>query len=669
MKTLAVSVLAAAVLLAAAGPLCAQEKPPDWWEAQRELVAILLEQGKEFRNVLKEVTAGKPETGREAMFKLLILMRAGMNKEAIAAIGELKELCPDLANYHVEGIYHEACDYLAAWDVAQSVVETFAANASDITLENRLLKYFLDTGWSVEKVDEWLAARPAGKDNYWVKQRLRFSKAHGRADGLVKELTEAVREKPQDTKGAIEFLDCLNFASIVVDTSWLAKTLKVELATDADYLASRIQTMAGRSEDKSEQLPNWETAVAFYGKAVEMPLTEGETRRLGMMCAAILPGEKLKAMFAVRVREEMAKCLLHLDKAEESQKWMVEAQDLRKKHGLGENAVFAGQVQAASGFGMIEKRIKDQEEKSKDDPEYWLERARYYQGRAEIEQEEEALKKGLALTQPRTEPDEQSRKREDTRRWLLRGYAMFLKRHDRVDEAVDLLRKEIKEMPPGSLPVVHSVILLRSEFAMRIKADDEVLWKWLEQRPRWEYAEQRLLWSMLGNAKRENLNKHFRRAEKLAREKDPSRSHALGEIMNRMGFARRSVALLEYAVKKADKALREEAESVLFASYLDVGDWKRAEKTFPNIFGRLSPRGVSEMYSRIAVVAAKARAKSNAIRIWKAAVNVNPSEMEHLEELAGAGLRDKLVSHYRQMARDMPTSAIPPRALELLGAE
>jgi tetratricopeptide (TPR) repeat protein len=254
------------------------------------------------------------------------------------------------------------------------------------------------------------------------------------------------------------------------------------------------------------------------------------------------------------------------------------------------------------------------------------------------------------------------------RTWLLGYYTDFLERHNRIPEAAALVRKEIEEMPADAWSVQRAVIILTDvDFREYTKPNDEVLWKWLTKRPKWEYAEKRLLSDMLGNADQDDLDKFFTRAEKLAKDKNPSRAYALGSIMNRMRHAKRSIALLEYAAEKATyEGLRQDAMSVLFRSYLATGDWKSAEKVFPDIRKRMSWREVPERYSEIAVVAAKAGARDDAMRIWQRAVNVNPTEMGHLRELSESGLKTELVSFYRDLSKEMPSSAVPANALKIL---
>jgi hypothetical protein len=176
---------------------------------------------------------------------------------------------------------------------------------------------------------------------------------------------------------------------------------------------------------------------------------------------------------------------------------------------------------------------------------------------------------------------------------------------------------------------------------------------------------------MLESAPRADIDTYYKRAEKCANGNDPSRARTLGWIMNRMEFPERSIPLLGYAAREARRRehayreLKERALFTLFESHLDTGDWKRAEQVFPEARKRLTPREVSDWYSRIAVAAA-ATDKGEAMRIWKAVANIDPSELAHLDDLVRAGLGGELVSFYREMAKKMPSSEIPPKALKMI---
>jgi tetratricopeptide (TPR) repeat protein len=640
------------------------EEAVEWWRVQRDVTTALTQPGASLAGLVKQVTQSAPTNEQAAKFKLCVLMHAGMNNEAIQALREIKALCPMLPSHEVVSIYSDAGARLQAWDVAQATVELFAENINtEWLLQYGLLKHFLDSGWSVERVDAWLASRPPGVGGFWVKERLRFNVQQGRGAALEKELADRVRANPKDAPGAIGFLDAMVYAHVAGegagDLGWMAETIKPELATDAEALASRLA-----------RLKNEKTAIAFYQQAVRIPLTGGEIHRLSSMSQLVRPAAGTRAVFAASTREALAECLLKTGQVEEARKWMLEASEIREKNHLGRNPMLAGRVQAASGQRAAEAQIKTEEKVSSDDPKYWQERARYYRGRKESGPEEEALKKGLALTTPRPPSTRRAKGYSDPRSSLLGDYVRFLAREKREEEAVSLLKKEIAESPAASESSERAANLLAFEFPKHAGADDPALWTWLEKRPKWDYTEERLLWRMLENADRQNLDPYLTRAEKIASDGDLSRANTLGWIENRMRFAQRSIPLLEHVVEKAqDKGLKDGASFTLFESYLATGDWKRAEGIFPNASHRLTLSELTGCYSGIAVAAAKAGAKADAIRIWTRVANLDLSATGAVQQLADAGLRDELVSLYRDMQKAIPSSEIPAKMLRMLRAQ
>lgn len=656
-----ISFLAAAILgvAVAAG---ADGTPPDWWQAQGELAAALARPDASLAATVKTCTTTPPADARTAMRNLNVFMRAGMTREAAQALRDLKRLCPDLRHDQVASIYYDACDRREDWETALACVDVFADNVKELTLENRLLRQLLDNGWTVERIEAWFAEKPRGVNGFWMKERLRFNMEHGRGAALIRELADRVRANPRNADEAVFFLDAILYArgkTPAPDTAWLADLVKPEKATGARDMAERLA-----------RLEAWPAAAHFYRQATAIPLTDDEVHRLGMMCQVMMEGDTIRGGFAAQTREGLADCLLKLGKPEEAQKWMVEAADIREKNHLGRNAMFAGAVQAASGQRVIEGRIREQEKTAAaDTPEYWQERAHYYRGRAEPAQEEEALLKGLALAPPMRE-DEQPRTKggpADRRGWLLADYALFLQRQQREDEAVALLRREMAEAPAGALSATRAAHLLAFEFEKRLRVDDDVPWTWLASRPKWDYTEERLLWRLLENAPREQLEQPFARAEKLAAGADPTRAYTLGWIENRMHFPQRSLPLLEDAVRRApDAEFKGKAGFALFESCLDTGDWRRAEANFPDAAARLTANEAPDWLAKIAVLAARAGAKADAMRLWRRVANIDLTATRTLPDLAKAGLRDDLAAFYREMQAALPASRIPPQALAAL---
>ena len=64
----------------------------------------------------------------------------------------------------------------------------------------------------------------------------------------------------------------------------------------------------------------WPAAIVFYQHAIDIPLTDDEAKKLSRTYQVYVPIEKVRAMFEVKVREDMSECLLKLGMKEQSQK-------------------------------------------------------------------------------------------------------------------------------------------------------------------------------------------------------------------------------------------------------------------------------------------------------------------------------------------------------------
>jgi len=686
MGTRRVRIVLGLVLLATGAALAAgaQEAPPtppepDWGRADRDVVARRMSQEGDFPGLVAEVLSRKPASAQEELFRLSVLMHAGMDRDAATCVRALKARCPMLAPEQVAGIYYDACDEYEAWEAAQALVEAYADSITDLAVENRLVEHLLRSGWTVERVDRWLAGllprspreKPARSDRwfygrrvtpveFWSQVRLRFDVDHGLGEARLQELAAAARSRPDELWRTMDLLQGLRYARMrgnaPLDLAWLPGAVRVERATEARDLSEALFA-----------LEQWPVALGYAERAATTPLAAGEVGWIGESLAAVWPEESLRAAFTADAQDSLAMCLLKLDRKAEAQQWMVKADDLRERYGLGRNALFAGQVQAVSGQRVIEGRIQKAGEKSEDDPDSWLERAQYYRGRNEPAQEEAALKQAMALVEPQPKP-ERPVHWSDRRSQVVSSYEGFLVRQGRRPEAIALLRREVEASPDAASAqwAVHS---LAYDFEKEIGAEDPLLWGWLEKRTKWDYTEERLVWRLLENAGVEGRERCLVRAESLAAGADPSRAMMLGWVMTRLswGCSPRAIPQLKYALERsADGDLIRSATLTLFEAYLESGKWREAEALYPQVAGHLGPGEKTEWYTRIALAAAKAKARTDAMRLWASAAAVDPSQLDYLEPLAQAGLRDDLVAFYKTMRKRLPASQIPVRALQKL---
>lgn len=637
---------------------------PDWGQARRAVAARAAQPGADFAELAQRSAAAEPEDAQEAMFHLNVLLRAGMEREALDMLDKLQSLWPELTPGQVAKIC-DAAEDSGALAVTRQTLERFEETVSGLNVDTVLLRPLEREGWTFEQIDGWLAARPTGRKAFWIDQRLRFRRRHGRAGQLINELLEGIRMQPENTDFAISLLNVM--------PSGLDRDSSLELAWLPDVLDPRLATEGRDLGDALRRLKNWQPALIFYRRALDIPVTEQEVEAANVMSPVLVTREKLQRGLDVRLRESMSKCLLELDRPEEAHTLMVEAADIREEHGGSIDLVFAGRTQAAAGASVIEGRVRAREDRSGDDPYYWLERARYYQGRKEPDEEEEALNKALALTRVEPPDEKQAESLARARGGVLSRYAMFLSRTDRREEAVALLLKELANHPLGPRPAEAAARTLGRYFEHDLSVDQEAVWQWVSERPKWDSLEARLLGYMLAGIPPEEIGPYFDRIEGMAKGEDLSRLYVAGSVIYHPAghytrvAPRRAIALWEHAFDLSeDPELRERVASRLFGAYLHVNDWVNAELILPETSGHFAPRWRPKSLGRLAVAAARAGDRQDAIRFWAAATNINPAEMEALPDLLEAGLEEELKTFYADMRRRMPTSNIPGRALQCI---
>jgi tetratricopeptide (TPR) repeat protein len=292
---------------------------------------------------------------------------------------------------------------------------------------------------------------------------------------------------------------------------------------------------------------------------------------------------------------------------------------------------------------------------------------------------EEALRKALSFTSPDSICCGEGKGARNERVQVVQKYVEFLKSQNRLDEAFQLLRKEMT-LAPSSPSSANAERMLMAGFRKYIRADDEVFWSWLEHSgQKWGFGVEHELLLVLWEKSEQNDPLEFvRKAEALANGKDPTRALVIGTILRDAGFAERSIPLLSSAAAKF--AIQYKANPYashyyigrslrsLFHSYLKTGDWKTAEQKFAQMAQYQQPADIPYDYSAIAVCAAQKGAKQDAIRIWEKATNISPIEIRMLHDLVNAGLKNELIEYYVEMQKKMPSSEAPARALNILNS-
>lgn len=322
------------------------------------------------------------------------------------------------------------------------------------------IQRFQDGGWSDEQITDWLRRRYEAALAYrprlsswswhhqgdiympppylsdaawdWQGEYLKYLQRTGKDGEERKRLAEeaeknpsdmttlsllfrALRECPMDRKDELPKLD------------WFAETASERSAFDAAMIAFNLYCVDG-NQSRKDYL---ELSVPFWRRALETPLAEELCREIHEENARYIhwkeerDDEIIRARFRSLAFNPLNGVLLDLERNEEAQAVMEEGRRFREKHGLsGYDPLLAGETQGASGYRVVEadilarepgdvapeqepaeeseeqreaRRRQEEEEKLFKETDYWTERADYYLGRKELQQREDALRRGLAL--------------------------------------------------------------------------------------------------------------------------------------------------------------------------------------------------------------------------------------------------------------------------------
>lgn len=630
-------------LLLTAQPAPASE--PIWWEADGAVVAAL--EGRDLHGWADELqTAPPPTEPRLLLERFDVLARAGRTDAARATLDAMGAVSPrDLA---------QVADFLidrGARDLAAELLERFPeAHPGWGYVLVRALAEERGDAWAYA----WLAARQADDasdpDAYWLHEHVRFRVDRGTAGPLVEALAHALRAGPS-ARGAELYLQAVERAGVDEhDPSWLGSLPALWTATEAHAVGTHLARLRP------------DAGIALLDRALALPWTEADQRAMELRTlSAAFDAEPRdhEADFRAQVRHAKLEALKRSGRAREAQALLEEISALYPD-GIPPMTQLAGQVQAISGQRVVGGRIEAAEPARRDEVRYWTERARYHMGRDEPDEATAAWVEAvrLAVTADPEGPEASM---------AVRQYAGWLARSKGPEVAVALLLAHLADADPAS---PHASILvhgLNEHDRGLLDPSDPVLWRYLEGRATWAHAEERLLWHLAERAEAgPDRDAVWTAAERLARGADPTRARVTGWAMSRTQADRRAVPVLEDAVARSSSEEHTRAAFTLFEVFLHLEDWRGAERLWPEAKQQLTAREQPGWLGQVALAAARSGAADDAVRLWAQRVNLDAADLAGLEALAEAGMRERLLAFYEELAHRSPGSDTPARARAVL---
>lgn len=633
----------------------------DWWSVQRHVIAGLEERdvGQWSRELAQQPM---PKDVAGLIERLQVNARAGHDLALEEVLARLAELSPEFQRSELRPLpqfFVERGDLVHARLTFEQLPHVPTSSAGV------LLRTWVRES-PPEEVDAWVRERWTG-DRAWTHVWLEFRRRLGTASEVIELLEQELRAAPSDMESFQRYVDAVGRAGPPdVELDWLTEVARPEGAL---ALHRAGEALARR----------WPSAARpFLERSLPIRPTEAEegeiARRMSIPISA-LPGSPTAASL---LRAWTLRCLMQVEErlgnGARAQELLEELAELAPDGLPAGSLKEAGSIQGLSGARVIEGRVRAAEEERGEDASYWLERAAYYEGRAEREEER------LALTEARRLAAEEGEFMQGRAR---NRWARFLAATEDRGSVLAFLLSELREAVPGSEAAAGIVRTLMHHKSDRCSQPDpalDVFWAHLGALEEWGHGERMLLMAMghkLDRGRRsdgrdlaegdDGLGAFWTRAEGLAKAGNPSRAAVLGGVMTSRDEDLRAQPLLASALARMPEGREAKAVAAeLHRALLTTGDWRGAEEVEPQTRGYLTPVEVGERRAGLARCAAEAGELDEALRIWKGRVNLDRGALVGLDELAELGLREELARFYEGLLEREPECVPAGRALERL---
>jgi len=634
-------------------------------QLQRDVTLLLLD--KNIDDVANRVESESPSTA-SLLRRLVIYGRAGQTSRVRATLQQF----PSLPNWQC------AIGYDLKWLI----------RGADSSLEGQ--RFFYEricpdtadgaeefvTLWSrtgdQKELDAWLAERSSRSDE-WLMQRVLLRARSGTAGEVLDGLAADVRANPSDWTRLDRYLKANSFAGKVIqDVSWLEDTFTVRTAGDYFQLGQRLRYNSPQP------------GVRLLLKSLDIPFTDTDAKLVDQLINQYRSmGPSIKVNWEKQLRywtkRSLAETYQQMNQSLTAQPLMEELVAMKGDDILLQDLhQLAGAVQSGSGQRVIETKILRDESSRHSTSEYWLERARYYDGRNEYERERNTFRQALVAMQAKGADTEALKKRFE----VVSSFAFFLaKEHNEKEdkrELEELLTKELSSVPPETGYAFEIARLITQNELDLDELRDSLLRKrpsfvlrLLDGRREWGNDEASLIEEIVNREQvpSDLKEKIWSSIESLARDTGSTRAYFLAQAMQDGNEWQRAIPLLRGYIDHAKptnwEGYKSSAIERLFKAYCHTKQWQAAEKLLlahRDVFWHDLPRALAE----VAVVAAQQNAIDDAMRLWRMSVNLDRRNLEMLPQLAETKAKPQLVAMYSKMKQEDPLSTIPDAALRLL---
>ena len=624
-----------------------------WEQAQRRAQNLHRESSASLAEWVEQVDRPAQDL-EQAMFKVAVLLKAGVSEATVVALRELKTFAPTWDPDWVRQLYGTTCRDLR---LSQAVAEIFVESSGDVPLWRCTARSFAEAGWSLEQVDEWLAAQEELGGVAWSRNRLLYNIFFGRDVPWVRSFF-LERFGPDDSETAHALIRFVNYHS---RNGWPNESEHLPLMWLAEDLAPRS---AQAALELGSLLLSWddaEEARILFLKALEIPLDEAEILELAGSAPFISEEARRKAaqrQFDYSVQEKLSRSFLKSGNAEESRRWWEKAAETIGSPVYGSLTHLAGRIQAASEGGGADSRFAPGEV-PQSAHDWWL-RSIYFDGLGDARRQEEALRQGLEMARDEG-PDAVFHSS------VYLGLLHFLDQARRGDEVAEILRSDLRAQPPQSKLAVRAATLWAEQFRDTIGPGEPVLWQWLSSFSQWQADHWSVLRALVMASEGEGLAQEVERARRLVAPRGSQALLELGLTLSRLPRTESAIPVLEEALaQELEEAEKAQGQNALYYAYLHNDHWRSAYALYPQIFGTDEKPHRPNDLGAMAVDAAEEGQCAESREIWHQVLTIDPNQTAHLKELARRGLGTALRQLYHEMQETLPGSSAPAEALSIL---
>ncbi len=656
----------------------------EWWQIEKSIAEQIADKGAVA--AFKANMQIKNPSITDLFARMNLAVRTGHNTEARNAIFALHAI-PASADIPTNAL-KEACNFLIGkelWDLSKEFLEAFPQSYPGWGYE--FIRHWAGPGEKsvdskrIAEIDNWLIEREKASlhfeqqampnkntrhsiyysdDDYWPLLRIRLREFTRTMPVLVAELSQAIHNHPDNPNTVRLYLEAARRGRLTeAQVAWLPEVLKDVSAyelyklgqIDSGYpaLSLRLLQKSMNSMFSSKDKKSIENYFRYE------------------MSAPTLQPPNYEQVLRTWTKQQMAQRYQTLGQSTMAQKLLVELSAEQKKSPLPSLALsqLAGQVQSQMPTKPLEKLIYKAEPDNKNNFNYWLGRAKYYTGRKDDGQVRDCYNKALTLVPLMPGADEAQC---FNRSLVVSDLANYLRKYAQTTaEADHLLWREFEEHPMLAYRtrLINTTITSDGFRDRMVKATDERLWQHLMETKSWGYAEEHLLMYMFSSVPINERTPFWIKATKLAG-RDGSREGTLGWVMTRYEASQRAVPILKLACASLSGEQKTRAQFTLFEAYLHLNDWRNAESIWPQARQQLTLHELAPFFSQVALAAARAGDKKEAMRLWQQKDSIDCTALMHLDEMAKAGMKSELLQYYATVERGNPHATYVSEARKIL---